>query len=216
MAVQDRLRRWADRVQELPLKHLPPDEHVVINERQHPAVLILKAIRTGSGVGMMLSQPTIGLAFIFGGSIVADTIRDPSYFKRRTVLLLSVLLTVAVFLLGHASPTIRACTAAAILIWLLADLATWFYDRLVVTNRRLYRIHGLLTTHRPSVALQSVTVVDLEMGPASRWFGTLRFDTPAQRDGPLHRFTFVRDAGNVHVQILQLRASAGASPPPGF
>ena len=55
MAVTDRLMRWAERVQELPLKHLPPDEHVIINERQHPAVLIMKAVRTGSGLGMWVS-----------------------------------------------------------------------------------------------------------------------------------------------------------------
>src|ERR1700712_1557468 len=90
MAVIDRLVRWAQRAQELPLRHLPPDEHVIINERQHPAVLLLKAIRTGSGLGMMISSPTLGLVLIFGGSILADTIRDPSHFKRRTVLLMTV------------------------------------------------------------------------------------------------------------------------------
>ena len=78
----------------------------------------------------------------------------------------------------------------------------------MVTNRRLYRVHGLVTTHRPSVALHTITVIDLELGPAGRWFGTLIFDTPAQRDGPLHRFTFVRDASQVHKTILRLRAEA--------
>src|ERR1700709_791401 len=101
MAVTDRLMRWAERVQELPLKHLPPDEHVIINERQHPAVLILKAVRTGSGLGMMISRPTLGLVLIFGGAILADTIRDPSYFRRRTVLLMTLALSITVFLLGH-------------------------------------------------------------------------------------------------------------------
>lgn len=213
MEVIDRLVRWAQRIQTLPLRHLPPDEHVMINERQHPAVLILKAIRTGSGVGMMVSRPTLGLVLIFGGAILANTIREPS-LKRRTVLWLVGGLSLVVFVLGHGSVTVRACTASAILAWMVADVLTWFYDRLVVTNRRLYRVHGLVTTHRPSVALQSITVVDLEMGLAARWFGTLRFDTPAQRDGPLHRFTYVRDAGTVHILILQLRASAASKNPP--
>ncbi len=111
---------------------------------------------------------------------------------------------------------IRTLTALAILIWLAADVGTWLYDRLVVTDKRLYRVHGLVTTHRPSVALQTITVIDLELGPAGRWFGTLIFDTPAQRDGPLHRFTFVREASEVHKTILRLRATAASHGPPPF
>ncbi len=217
MAVIDRLRSWARNANNLPLRHLPPDEHIAINERQHQAVLIPKAIRTGSGLGMMISRPTLGLVLIFAAAVLADTIRAPMKRRRRTIVILVAVLAVALYLIGaHANTGIRALTAGAILVWITADVVTWFYDRLVVTNRRLYRVHGLLTTRRPSVALQSITVVDLEMGPAGRWFGTLRFDTPAQRDTPLERFTYVRDAGDVHIQILQLRASASSKSPPLF
>lgn len=214
MSVSDLFRAWSRRASELPLRHLPPDEQVVINDQQHPAVLIPKAIRTGSGVGMMISTPTLGLVLLFAAAVLFDTIKAPVRFKRRTVLGLVAGLTLAMFLLGHGSPTARALTAVAVLLWLLADVLTWFYDRLVVTTRRLYRVHGLLTTHRPSVALQSITVMDLELGPAARWFGTLTFDTPAQRDSPLERFTYVRDASDVHITIIQLRASATAKNPP--
>jgi hypothetical protein len=212
MAVIDRLQSWARHTGDLPLRHLPPDEHIVINERQHPAVLIPKAIRTGAGFGMMVSRPTIGLVIIFAAAILADTLHSPARLKRRTILLLVALLTTALFFVGMYAPSaLRGVAGLALLIWVLADVSTWFYDRLVVTNQRLYRVHGLVTTHRPSVSLLSITVIDLEMGPASRWFGTLHFDTPAQRDGPLERFTYVRDAGQVHVTILQLRAEASAS-----
>ncbi len=212
-----RIRDWLHRLDTIPLRHLGDEEDIVICARQHPAVLIPKVIRTGSGVGMMVSRPTIGLVVIFAVSILVETIRSPAYFRRRTVLLLVVALSVAVLLLGHGNALTRALTALAILIWLAADLLTWLYDRLVVTNRRLYRVHGFVTTHRPSVALLAITVVDLELGPAGRWFGTLIFDTPAQRDGPLHRFTFVRDASDVHKTILRLRAfAASQSPPPPF
>jgi hypothetical protein len=207
MAVIDRLQAWARHAGDLPLRHLPPGEHIAVNERQHPAVLIPKALRTGSGLGMMISGASVGLAVIFAAAVLADTIREPARFRRRTIFILVVLLTLTLFIIGgYASGAVRMIAALVLIGWLTGDVLTWFYDRLVVTNRRLYRIHGLLTTHRPSVALQSITVVDLEMGPAARWFGTLRFDTPAQRDGPLHRFTYVRDAGDVHITILQLRA----------
>lgn len=212
MAVIDRLQTWARNAGDLPLRHLPPDEHIVINERQHPAVLIPKAIRTGAGFGMMVSRPTIGLVVIFAVAILADTLHSPAHFKRRTILIMVALLTAGLFFAGeYGPPALRGFIGLGLLIWVFADVSTWFYDRLVVTNQRLYRVHGLLTTHRPSVSLISITVIDLEMGPAARWFGTLHFDTPAQRDGPLERFTYVRDAGQVHVTILQLRAEASAT-----
>jgi hypothetical protein len=219
MGLMSRLRDWVHRLDTIPLRHLGDEEDVAVCARQHPAVLIPKAIRTGSGIGMMISRPTLGLVVIFAVSILLETIRAPARFRRRTVLLMVVALSLAVFLLGHGNMPARVITAAAILIWLAADLLTWLYDRLVVTNRRLYRVHGFITTHRPSVALQTITVMDLELGPAGRWFGTLIFDTPAQRDGPLHRFTFVRDASIVHKTILRLREVAlaqGQLPPPGL
>lgn len=216
MAVTDRLRDWVQRLDSIPLRHLGDQEDVVVCQRQHPAVLIPKAIRTGSGVGMMVSPPTLGLVLIFAGSILIETLRAPARLSRKTILVLVVGLSVAVLLLGHADVFIRTLTALAILIWLAADVGTWLYDRLVVTDKRLYRVHGLVTTHRPSVALQTITVIDLELGPAGRWFGTLIFDTPAQRDGPLHRFTFVREASEVHKTILRLRATAASQGPPPF
>jgi hypothetical protein len=209
-----RIRDWLHRLDTIPLRHLGDDEDIAVCARQHPAVLIPKAIRTGSGIGMMVSRPTWGLVVIFAISILVETIRAPARFTRRTVFLLVAALSIGVFLLGHGNVLARTLTAAAILGWLVADLLTWLYDRLVVTNRRLYRVHGFITTHRPSVALPTITVVDLELGPAGRWFGTLIFDTPAQRDGPLHRFTFVRDASDVHKTILRLRELAAAQNPP--
>jgi uncharacterized membrane protein YdbT with pleckstrin-like domain len=212
MAVIDRLQSWARHAGDLPLRHLPPDEHVVINERQHAAVLIPKAIRTGAGFGMMISRPTIGLVVIFAAAVLADTLHHPARLRRRTIVVIVALVTLGLFFTGtYGGPALRGVVGLVLLIWVSADVLTWFYDRLVVTNQRLYRVHGLFTTHRPSVSLQSITVVDLEMGPAAKWFGTLHFDTPAQRDGPLERFTYVRDAGQVHVTILQLRAEASAS-----
>ena len=209
MAVIDRLQLWAQRAGDLPLRHLPRDELIVINERQHPAVLIPKAIRTGAGFGMMVSRPTIGLVVIFALAVLADVIRGPAHFKRLTILLMVIALALALFLVGaHASSPWRAVTGLGLLGWLFADVLTWCFDRLIVTSQRLYRVHGLMTTRRLSVPLLSITVVELELGPAGRWFGTLRFDTPAQRDSAIERFTYVRDAGHVHVTILQLRGEA--------
>ncbi len=216
MTVVERLTTIGERLSDAPLKHLPPDESVYVNQRQHPAVLVLKSTRTGAGVGMMVSGPTVGLLLIFAGSLLADTLRRPVRLRRRTIVILVVLLTLALFAVSETTPAARTLGAMALLFWIFIDLTDWFYDRLVVTDKRLYRIHGVFTVHRPSVALQSITVIDLEMGPAARWFGTLQFDTPAQRDSVLERFTFVRDAGAVHILILNLRSNPGSSVVPLF
>ena len=205
--IGERMSTIGLRLSNAPLKHLPPDETVYVNQRQHPAVLVLKSTRTGAGFGMMVSGPTVGLMLIFGLSLLADTLRRPVRLKRRTIAILVLLATIALFAISETTPGARAAAATVLLLWIAGDLADWFYDRLVVTDKRLYRIHGVFVVHRPSVALPSITVIDLEMGPAARWFGTLQFDTPAQRDTVLERFTFVRDAGAVHIMVLDLRSN---------
>src|ERR1700753_3692113 len=97
MAVIDRLQSWARHASDLPLRHLPPDEHIAVNQRQHPAVLIPKAVRTGTGLGMMVARPSLGLAIIFAIAVLADTIREPVRFSRRTIFILVTVLSVALF-----------------------------------------------------------------------------------------------------------------------
>lgn len=215
MAVTDRLQRWVEWANERAQRQMPPEEHVVIEERQHPAVLILPTIRTGAGVGMMISKPTYGLVLLFALAVLAPSIRSPSRFTRFRVFLLVAALSVGLFVIGHAAgPAVRGLTAILILGWLLVDVLDWFFDRLVVSNRRLYRIYGVVTSHYPSVALQQIYFVDVALGPGGRWFGTLSFDTPAQDDAPVHRFAFIRRAQDIYVTVLQLRSDALSQAPP--
>jgi hypothetical protein len=215
MAVTDRLQRWVRRANERAQRFMPPEELVIIEERQHAAVLILPTIRTGAGVGMMISKPTVGLVLLFGVAVLAPSIRAPSRLTRLWVALLVIGLSLAMFVIGHAAgPAVRAVTVLVLLGWLLIDVLNWFFDRLVVSNRRLYRVYGVVTSHYPSVALQQIYFVDVALGPCKRWFGTLSFDTPAQDDAPVHRFSYVPRAQDIYVTVLQLRSEALANNPP--
>ena len=96
------------------------------------------------------------------------------------------------------------------IIWLLDDVLDWYSDRLLVTNRRLYRLYGVVVTHRPSMSLTGVAFIDVSISPVGRLFhyGTLMLDSAAQRDAPLQRFDYLPDAVDVQRDILRLRQAA--------
>ena len=105
-----------------------------------------------------------------------------------------------------------------LLLWLLEDLADWHSDRLVVTDKRIYRRHGVLTRHSPSISLTAIAYIDAAVPPLGRLlhYGTLRLDSVAQRDAPLSRFDLIPDVVPVSHEILRLRAAAmpkGPLPP---
>ena len=50
----NRIREWLHRLDTIPLRHLGDEEDIVICARQHPAVLVPKVIRTGSGTDVSL------------------------------------------------------------------------------------------------------------------------------------------------------------------
>jgi hypothetical protein len=97
-----------------------------------------------------------------------------------------------------------------LLVWLLDDLADWYCDRLVVTDKRIYRRYGVLTQHSPSISLTAIAYLDASVPPLGRLlgYGTLSLDSVAQRDAPLSRFDHVPGVVQVSHDILELRSKA--------
>jgi hypothetical protein len=94
--------------------------------------------------------------------------------------------------------------------WVLDDVADWYCDRLVVTDKRIYRRYGVLTQHAPSISLTAIAYLDASVPPLGRVFGygTLSLDSVAQRDAPLSRFDHIPAVTAVSHEILELRSSA--------
>jgi membrane protein YdbS with pleckstrin-like domain len=187
-------------------RSVPAAEQVQIDERRHGIVLAAPAIRTGVGLAIAVSGPgTLPLLLFAAASAVGRRGR-----LRRRLLVVTALVVALAGLSAVEGVGGAALLVLALVGWLAFDVADWYTDRLVVTNRRLYRLHGVVVTHRPSVALTSLTFVDLAEGPVGRVlrFGTLLFDSPAQRDTPLARFDFLPYAADVHERVLELRAAA--------
>ncbi|MCU1691776.1 MAG: hypothetical protein JWM64_867, partial [Frankiales bacterium] len=103
-----------------------------------------------------------------------------------------------------------------LLLWAAEDVADWWSDRLVVTDKRVYRRYGVFTRHAPSVSLTAVAYLDAAVPPLGRalGYGTLLLDSAAQRDAPLSRFDLVPDVVAVSHEVLRLRAAAMPRFPP--
>lgn len=101
-------------------------------------------------------------------------------------------------------------TLVAVALWLLEDAADWHSDRLVVTNKRIYRRYGVVTQHAPSIALSGAAFIDPSVPPLGRMigYGTLGLDSAAQNDAPLSRFELMADVVPLSHEILRLRSQA--------
>jgi len=186
---------------------VPAAETVMIDARRHPLLLVTPALRTITGVLLLsvgLDVPAL-LLFTLITALWAATRMTPGL--RRALIIGAAAgggLVVADALLGPVPVVL------ALLLWLADDIADWYTDRLVVTDKRIYRRHGVLTRHSPSIALTGIAYIDAAVPPFGRLlgYGTLRLDSVAQRDAPLSRFDLIPDVVPVSHEILRLRSQA--------
>lgn len=187
-----------------------PDD-IRIDVREHVSTLTQPLLRAIVGV-LALVAPHPVLPIIAFGVLVAAIVHRREGLGIVTTVLAGVLAAVVVGLAGssHTSMQVHALLVLLLLLWLAADLFAWYDDRLIVTGRRIYRVYGLLTKHGPSMALSSITYIDVVVTPTGQAFnyGTLVLDSAAQRDDPLSHFAYLPDAVEVHKQILTLRTAA--------
>lgn len=96
----------------------------------------------------------------------------------------------------------------ALFAWPVYDVLDWWHEILVITNKRVLLLHGILTVHRPSVKISSVGFSNCISGPIGDFFhyGTIDLDTPSQRDKALSNLEFVPHAYDVWRLILQLHS----------
>ena len=204
-AARVRLRAW-DEHQRRP-SFVSDSETVRIDVRRHLFVLAVPALRTLAGVVALTTGlrfvPLLLLALM---TSVWATGRFRLGFRRTATVAGGVTVGVVVLAL-LAGPW---WTALLLVVWLVEDALDWFFDRLVVTDRRIYRRYGVLTQHSPSIALTAIAYLDASVPPGGRLFGygTLSLDSVAQRDAPLSRFDLVPDVVAVSHRILELRSKA--------
>ena len=203
--VGDSLRAFDDRM--CAATFVSGSEVVRIDARRHPFVLAVPALRTLAGAVALVAGPGLWHLLVFG---VLTAVWAGWRFRAglRATGLTALVATAALAVL-------RALWGPAVgllllLLWLVDDLADWYCDRLVVTDKRIYRRYGVLTQHSPSISLTAIAYLDASVPPLGRLFGygTLALDSVAQRDAPLSRFDHVPDVVSVSHGILELRSQA--------
>ena len=186
---------------------VPASETVVIDTRRHRALLAAPVLRTVAGLVALAAGlhlwPLIAFAVLSG---VWAAGRHSPGFKR--VLLAAAAAPVALVVLFGLSGW--PLCVGLLLLWLVEDVADWASDRLVVSDKRIYRRYGIVTGHAPSMSLMAVAYLDASVPPVGHLlgYGTLRLDSAAQNDAPLSRFDQVPDVVGVSHEILRLRTSA--------
>lgn len=199
-------------------RQIPPGDRVDVDVRRHPMVLAVPAFRTAVAFLLLSGTPATGTALVFFLASCVLYVRQRHWGGWRTAVLTATVLSALLLVFGNAQQAVglRVLVALALFGWLLYDLADWHLDRLVVTNQRIYRLYGVVTTHGPSISLLSITFIDPLEGPLGRLlgYGSLLLDSAAQEDQPLARFDFLPNAVGLQVRILELRLAAMTSTPP--
>lgn len=199
--------RWLS-TRPAPADFVPDTETIHVDTRRHGVSMALPALRTAAGLLVLLVGGT-PLVVLLAVGLTAWWARVRLRRSWRSSGVVGVV-TVLALLWLRGDPGTWALAAVGLWAWLVEDAVDWWSDRLVVTDKRVYRRYGWATQHAPSMALQSAVFVDVAVSPLDRPFGcgTLRFDSAAQRDAPLARFPLVPDVRSVHHTVLRLRAEA--------
>jgi len=188
-------------------------EQVMIDVRRHPLLLLVPGLRTLAGLFVLATGLSLLwlLAFMAFTAVWAQ-LRLQADVRRTAIVAGSTTLALAV-LAAVANPLLAA---VFVLVWFGEDLADWYSDRLVVSDKRIYRRHGVLIRHSPSIALTAIAYLDTAVLPVGHWWtaGTLRLDSVAQRDAPLSRFDLIPGVVAVSHKILGLRTEAIRRHPP--
>lgn len=203
--VGDSLRAFDDRMRAATF--VAATETVRIDARRHPFVLAVPVLRTLVGAVVLASGPRLSELLVFA---VLTAVWAGGRFRAGlrstglTALVATALIAVLDAVLGPA-----VCLLL-LLVWVADDIADWYCDRLVVTDRRIYRRYGVVTQHSPSIALTAIAYLDASVPPIGRLlgYGTLSLDSLAQRDAPLSRFDHVPGVVAVSHRILELRSRA--------
>ena len=203
--VGDSLRAFDDRMRAATF--VAATELVRIDARRHPFVLAVPALRTLAGTVALAAGPRLSHLLVFG---LLTAVWAGWRFRAglRATGLVALAATAALAVVDALwGPAVGLLL---LLVWVLDDVADWYCDRLVVTDKRIYRRYGVVTQHSPSISLTAIAYLDASVPPLGRviGYGTLSLDSVAQRDAPLSRFDHVPGVVAVSHEILELRSRA--------
>ncbi|MDQ3385322.1 MAG: PH domain-containing protein [Actinomycetota bacterium] len=172
-----------------------------------PATLVM----AGWALVLLADEPRPWIVAFAGATILLDRWRR-RWSTLRTAS--AVALWAVPLWLTRDLPTsvFEAGVAVALLAFLLSATAGWWSEALVLTDRSLWRLSGILTTASPKVPLSRILFQDVRESMVEKAFGcgTLSFDTAGGRDGPFARYGPVHQPFVVGARISRQQGQAAA------
>jgi membrane protein YdbS with pleckstrin-like domain len=138
-------------------------------------------------------------------------------WKRHWIHLTNFLLigVAATFVLGYlsgvlAKQNIPGLWLVAVVIWALVmgyvawNIADWYFDRFILTNKRLMLVQGLITRRVAMMPLIKVTDMKYEQSPLGRMlnYGTFVLESAGQ-DQALSRVTHMPNPNELYLRIVE-------------
>lgn len=212
--VNELFRRRLDRVVR------PTGESVQLICRRHWLVLVpaLVVVVAGWALVLLADEPRPWIVAFAGATILFRRWRR--HWSTLQTALSAGLWAVPLWLTRDVPTGLFAAgVVVALLAFLLSVTARWCSEALVLTDRSLWRLSGILNTASPKVPLSRILFQDVRQNVVEHAFrcGTLSLDTAGGRDGPFARFGPVSDPFGARARISGQQAGSaptGGDPPP--
>jgi membrane protein YdbS with pleckstrin-like domain len=138
-------------------------------------------------------------------------------WRRHWIHLLKKLLlgVLATFILGYLAGFFAKKHAAsglsilvliwvAVIAWVLWDVAEWYYDRFILTNKRVMLVEGVFARRVAMMPLNRVTDMKYTQSPMGRvlGYGTFEIESAGQEQA-LHRVENLPNPTDVYLQVVE-------------
>ena len=107
----------------------------------------------------------------------------------------------------------------AVMGWVLWDVADWYYDRFILTNKRVMLIEGIITRRVAMMPLARVTDMKYTQTALGRvlGYGTFEIESAGQ-DQALRNVPNLPNPNDLYLQVVEEMyepRGLGGAPPPG-
>lgn len=194
------------------------DEEVVYEERYHSAILLQPAFELIAALTLVvwiqldigLTRSSLAVIMVIASIWILGRLVLKVHRSRRR----SLVIFGAMVLLAYALRDDRDLLATLVVVAFgLRFFSRWlrwaYYRRLLITNRRVIEVDGLLGSSVASMPLFRVTDALLVRSPAAELLGYALFKIEsAGQDQALGRINFLDHADRFHTLLIQLATTA--------
>jgi membrane protein YdbS with pleckstrin-like domain len=158
-------------------------------------------------------------SFLAGSEfVVYRAFRHPIVLTKQILISLGVLVLIILFGMndaGHSAGGILGLALLGVFVYIAAAVAEWRFDRIVITNKRVIKVEGIVNRRISTIPLGKVTDTSYRRTWLGRilGYGELVLDTPGQ-DKYLPILDNLANPDRVYRAIMWIAIGGGGTPPP--